>query len=72
VHGPVAQRDFLLGLGMQRRADALKLKATAEQAAVIDGAAARLLDAGADGMGRLFKAIAFAHPSLGIVPGFET
>ena len=72
VHGPVPQRAFLRRLGLQKRADTLKQKATEQQAAVIDGAVARLLDTRADGMGRLFKAIAFAHPSLGVVPGFET
>jgi SAM-dependent MidA family methyltransferase len=71
AQGPLPQRDFLLRLGIERRAEALKARAAPEQAAAIDQALARLLDAGADGMGRLFKAIAFAHPKLGALPGFE-
>ncbi|MPZ55213.1 MAG: class I SAM-dependent methyltransferase [Rhizobiales bacterium] len=72
VHGPVPQRDLLLRLGIERRAAALKPKAAPEQADAIDGALRRLLDQGAGGMGRLFKAIAFAHPKLGVLPGFES
>jgi len=72
VQGPLPQRDFLLRLGIERRAESLKLKATAEQGAAIDSAVKRLLDPSAAGMGRLFQAIAFAHPKLAILPGFET
>jgi SAM-dependent MidA family methyltransferase len=71
AQGPLPQRDFLLRLGIERRAEALKARAAPEQVAAIDSALARLLDAGSDGMGRLFKAIAFAHPKLGALPGFE-
>ena len=72
VQGPLPQRDFLLRLGIERRTESLKRNAAAEQAAAIDRAMARLLDAGADGMGRLFKVIAFAQPKLGVLPGFES
>jgi NADH dehydrogenase [ubiquinone] 1 alpha subcomplex assembly factor 7 len=72
VQGPLPQREFLLRMGIERRAESLKAKAAVEQVAAIDSARARLLDAGAAGMGRLFKAIAFAHPKLGRLPGFET
>jgi SAM-dependent MidA family methyltransferase len=73
VQGPVTQRDFLLRLGIERRAESLKVKADAEQAAAIDSAVTRLLDVDtAGGMGRLFKAMALAHPKLGTLPGFAS
>jgi SAM-dependent MidA family methyltransferase len=70
VHGPATQATFLRRLGIERRASALKAKATREQAAKIGAAVARLTDEQRPGMGRLFKAIAFAHPDLGDLPGF--
>jgi SAM-dependent MidA family methyltransferase len=73
VHGPLTQRDFLLRLGIERRAEALRQKASAEQGAAIESAMQRLLDADqATGMGRLFKVMAFADRKLGQLPGFET
>jgi SAM-dependent MidA family methyltransferase len=72
VQGPLSQRDLLMRLGIGRRAESLKLKAPSDQAAAIDGAMARLLDDKPDGMGRMFKAIAFADPKLGVLPGFES
>jgi SAM-dependent MidA family methyltransferase len=72
VQGPLPQRDLLLRLGIERRAQSLKQKAEGEQSTAIDSALARLLDVDhAAGMGRLFKAVAFAHPKLGRLPGFE-
>ena len=35
-------------------------------------ALARLTGAGDSGMGKLFKAIAFGDPKLGVLPGFES
>jgi SAM-dependent MidA family methyltransferase len=71
--GPLPQRDFLMRLGIEQRADILKASATPEQAAAIDTALHRLLDADAGGgMGRMFKALALAHRKLGTLPGFET
>jgi SAM-dependent MidA family methyltransferase len=72
VQGPLSQRDLLLRLGIERRAQALKVNAAPEQVASIDSALARLLASGVEGMGRLFKAIALAHPQLGVLPGFES
>jgi SAM-dependent MidA family methyltransferase len=72
VHGPRPQAEFLIRLGIERRAEMLKLKATEEQNAAIDSAKARLLDDTEGGMGRLFKAIAFGDPKLGVLPGFES
>ena len=41
------------------------------RAADIDHALARLIGHGRTGMGALFKVAAFAHPSLGVPPGFD-
>ncbi len=71
IHGPVRQRDFLLRLGIARRAAALKANATPDQAADIDAALARLTATGARGMGELFKVLAITAPQLGPLPGFE-
>ena len=71
VQGPVLQREFLLRLGIERRAETLKGKAAEEQAATMDSALARLLDGSHTGMGRLFKVMAIADPKFGILPGFE-
>ncbi|MBI3703213.1 MAG: SAM-dependent methyltransferase [Rhizobiales bacterium] len=69
--GPIEQADFLRRLGIETRAASLKAKATARAAADIDSALARLIGRGRGGMGALFKAAAFTHPSLGVPPGFE-
>ncbi|MDP4024091.1 SAM-dependent methyltransferase [Methylobacterium sp. NEAU 140] len=69
VHGPVAQGDFLLALGLAERAARLRARADAAQAAAIDAAVARLTDPGERGMGRLFKVMAVAAPGLGPLPG---
>jgi NADH dehydrogenase [ubiquinone] 1 alpha subcomplex assembly factor 7 len=70
VHGPISQRDFLLALGIEARAERLKAGATPAQARDIDAALARLTAPGAREMGELFKAMCIAHPHLGISPGF--
>jgi SAM-dependent MidA family methyltransferase len=70
AQGPVMQRDFLLGLGVGTRAQALKRGAPPAKAAEIDAALARLTSDERTGMGRLFKVIGFAHPKLGLLPGF--
>ncbi len=69
-HGPVEQGDFLHHLGIESRAVALKSNAKLSQAVAVDDAVERLASAG--GMGKMFKAIAFSHPDLGPLPGFET
>ncbi|MGN7123164.1 class I SAM-dependent methyltransferase [Methylorubrum thiocyanatum] len=68
VHGPATQRDFLLGLGLLMRAERLKVRATPDQAAAIDAAAARLTDPDPRGMGALFKVLGVSHPALGPLP----
>jgi len=68
--GPVTQSQFLRRLGIVTRA--AKLKAGAADGAAIDSALRRLISEGQAGMGALFKAAAFAHPKLGVPPGFES
>ena len=70
--GPLDQSDFLRRLGIETRAAALKAKAASRAAADdIDVALARLTAHGRTGMGGLFKVAAFAHPSVGVPPGFK-
>ena len=71
VHGPIAQAMFLRRLGIDTRATMLKRSATPGQARQIDAAVARLTAGGKTGMGAMFKAIAFSHPHLDTLPGFE-
>ncbi|MBV8753754.1 MAG: SAM-dependent methyltransferase [Hyphomicrobiales bacterium] len=72
VHGPISQGDVLRRLGIEARAAALRAKATAAQATDIDAALARLIGSGGESMGELFKAMAFADPKLGALPGFDS
>jgi NADH dehydrogenase [ubiquinone] 1 alpha subcomplex assembly factor 7 len=69
VFGPVMQGDFLIALGIESRAEALRRDATAEQRADIDAALHRLVDPGA--MGTLFMALAIGHPEATAPAGFE-
>ena len=69
AHGPVTQGEFLRRLGIEARAARLKANATPQQAADVDAALARLT--ASDRMGELFKALAIAHPALGMLPAFE-
>jgi SAM-dependent MidA family methyltransferase len=68
--GPIEQSQFLRRLGIEQRAAALKAKA--RRAADIDHALGRLIGRERTAMGELFKVAAFAHPSVGAPPGFET
>jgi SAM-dependent MidA family methyltransferase len=70
AYGPVDQADFLRRLGIETRAAKLKASAPPATAAKIDAALARLTGHGRTGMGTLFKAAAYAHPNLGMPPGF--
>jgi SAM-dependent MidA family methyltransferase len=69
VHGPVEQAVLLRNLGIEARAATLR-KSAPNKAAEIDAAQARLTSMERTGMGRLFKAIGFADPKLGALPGF--
>ncbi|MDO8533649.1 MAG: SAM-dependent methyltransferase [Xanthobacteraceae bacterium] len=71
VHGPVAQGIFLRRLGIELRAEKIKLGKEAETRAAIDAGIARLTGP-APGMGELFKALAFAHRDLRALPGFDS
>ena len=71
VHGPVEQGEFLRRLGIESRAAALKASVSLEKAPEIDAALERLIGSEGAGMGRLFKAIGFAAPQIGSLPGFE-
>jgi SAM-dependent MidA family methyltransferase len=72
VHGPITQAELLRRLGLSARAAALKTNAPPGKAADVDAAVTRLTGHGRTGMGGLFKAMAFGHPALGVLPGFET
>lgn len=71
VHGPVTQAEFLLALGLAERAQALSSKAAPDQARAVAAAFDRLTQAGATGMGELFKVLALSHPALPPLPGFD-
>jgi SAM-dependent MidA family methyltransferase len=66
--GPIEQSQFLRRLGIEHRA--ATLKAGAARAGEIDQALARLIGENRTAMGELFKVAAFAHPSVGLPPGF--
>jgi SAM-dependent MidA family methyltransferase len=67
--GPIEQSQFLRRLGIEQRA--ATLKADSARAGEIDEALARLIGQNRTAMGELFKVAAFAHPSVGVLPGFE-
>lgn len=68
VHGPVPQGLFLRRLGLTVRAAALAASDPRRGAEHL--AAAQRLTA-PEAMGRIFKAMAVAHPALPVPPGFE-
>jgi len=68
-HGPIAQGEFLIALGIRERAERLAAAASREQAEGIHGALRRLIEPGE--MGTLFKALVLAHPALPVPPGFR-
>jgi NADH dehydrogenase [ubiquinone] 1 alpha subcomplex assembly factor 7 len=70
VHGPVAQGVWLERLGIAARAQVLKAKADASQAAAIDAALDRLT-APTSSMATLFKVLAVTRRDMTSPPGFE-
>ena len=68
VYGPVPQGIFLARLGLHQRAGALARGCPPARAAAILRDARRLVEP--DAMGRLFKVLAVAHPSLPVPEGF--
>jgi SAM-dependent MidA family methyltransferase len=70
--GPVNQSVFLRRLGIETRAEALRKGSPLGKNAEINSALERLIGEEGTGMGKLFKAMAFADPKLGEPPGFES
>jgi SAM-dependent MidA family methyltransferase len=70
--GPIEQSEFLRRLGIETRAATLRAKNAGARSSGIDAALARLVGRGRTSMGTLFKAAAYAHPSVGVPPGFES
>jgi NADH dehydrogenase [ubiquinone] 1 alpha subcomplex assembly factor 7 len=68
VHGPVAQRDFLLALGAEERLAALSANAPPQQREALRSGLRRLI--APDQMGTLFKALALTTPDLPVPAGF--
>jgi SAM-dependent MidA family methyltransferase len=68
--GPATQRNFLMQLGIEVRAEILQRNANEKMLAEIGTALTRLTGP-APGMGELFKALAFAHRDLPPLPGFD-
>jgi NADH dehydrogenase [ubiquinone] 1 alpha subcomplex assembly factor 7 len=71
VHGPIAQRDWLRRMGIDKRSEVLKAHAPYNKSVEIDQAVSRLTASGTKGMGELCKVIAIADPKLKQLPGFE-
>ncbi len=67
VHGPVTQGEFLRGLGIELRAEALK-RANPDHAERVARELRRLTHS--DEMGALFKVICLSSPNLPPPPGF--
>jgi len=68
AYGPVAQRDFLLRLGLEARKAKLLERATPEQAQAIETGCRRLIDPAA--MGALFKVLALGQRGAPAPAGF--
>ncbi len=73
THGPITQGALLERLGAPERAAKLKaVAATDAERVAIDVAMRRLMGAGPEEMGKLFKALALSAPQMTIPAGFET
>ena len=68
VNGCLPQGDFLYGLGLKERAQALASKATPEQEMEIAQAVNRLAGEGAGKMGELFKVLAVSSAPVHLLP----
>lgn len=69
THGPVTQRDLLMRLGIETRAEQLLARATEAQATDVKAALTRLI--GEKEMGYLFKAMAITSATAGAPPAFK-
>ena len=67
--GPTGQGDFLSRLGIARRAETLKARATTEQRLALDSALQRLI--AADQMGTLFRVLAVGDDRSAAPTGFS-
>ncbi len=70
AYGAVDQGSFLVALGIDKRAAALRLNATPEAAAAVGVALERLMAPNQTGMGAMFKVLGLCHPSIPTLPGF--
>lgn len=72
VMGPVTQAQFLLQLGIERRAETLSRNATPQQTQDVMASLDRLIGTRDPQrhMGALFKVMAVAHPDMPDLPGF--
>ena len=71
AHGAVDQGSFLVALGIDKRAAALRVNASAETAAAVSVALERLIAPNQTGMGAMFKVLGLSHPDIPILPGFD-
>jgi SAM-dependent MidA family methyltransferase len=71
AYGPLDQGEFLRRLGIEQRAAVLRNAAPPSKMMEAERALQRLTGDTGRGMGRLFKAMAFGHPKLGPLPGFD-
>jgi len=69
AYGPATQGDFLRSLGIEQRLAALKQRADATQAAVLESGVARLI--APEQMGTLFKALALTDRQSSAPAGFS-
>ncbi|WP_421357727.1 class I SAM-dependent methyltransferase [Agrobacterium rosae] len=68
INGCLPQGDFLHGLGLRERAQALAAKATPDQTLDIAEAVNRLAGEGVGKMGELFKVLAVSSPAIHLLP----
>jgi SAM-dependent MidA family methyltransferase len=68
INGCVRQGDFLYGLGLAERANALASKADPDQTLAIAEAVNRLAGDGSGRMGELFKVLAVSSPAVHLMP----
>ena len=68
INGCLRQGDFLYGLGLEQRVQALCKGKDNAMAALIRTAASRLADEGEGKMGELFKVLAVSSPAVDLLP----
>jgi SAM-dependent MidA family methyltransferase len=68
INGCLRQGDFLYGLGLQQRVNALSAGKDPAMCSLIQAAASRLADEGEGKMGELFKVLAVSSPAVDLLP----